>query len=94
VPTVDPFATNGPFAGHSSKPASRASVVKIDPIKQFDPSKIWGWAWSVWLQLTRVDSEMVNPLDRNTRCVCQRLHGILPLIGCEISIFKPARIAA
>jgi hypothetical protein len=41
VPTVDPFATNGPFTGHSSKPASRASLVKIDPIKQFDPSKIW-----------------------------------------------------
>ena len=63
---LDPFSFNGPFAFHSSKSALSASVVKIDPIDRLDPSRIWDWAWSVWHELGRVDSEIVNSLDRNT----------------------------
>jgi hypothetical protein len=49
--TVDPLPTNGLFADHSSKPTSKVSAVKINPIEQFDPSKIWDRAGSMWLGL-------------------------------------------
>jgi hypothetical protein len=45
--TAESFSTNGSFADHSSKPSSSDPVVKINPIEQLDPLKIWNWAGSV-----------------------------------------------
>jgi hypothetical protein len=38
---LDPCLLNGSFIDHLSEPISKFSVVKIDPIEQLDPSRIW-----------------------------------------------------